>query len=252
MGKLELRIVQARNVQDKDTFSKSDPYCQVSCEGKKYKTKTKKNNLNPMWDETFMFMVANTATAQLKFELFDDDWGKDPSLGHCTLPVNSLFKGVVFEQWMRKASQNNQDRDNQADMHRHRQVTHNKEVKHHLDTHSLHKAVKHQLVTHSLDNSKRQGDTLDRTRPLQATLSRDKHHPATLNRDKHRPVTLNKDKHLLATLNKDKHRPATRKPMRVTLVKHRPNSNHRRDTLNRTQATPSPTLGTLHLTKRLH
>ena len=48
MGKLIIRVIRAVNLEDVDLFGKSDPYVIVDVEGESYKTRTIKNNLNPV------------------------------------------------------------------------------------------------------------------------------------------------------------------------------------------------------------
>jgi len=56
-GKLNVKVMNGRGLQNKDTFSKSDPYCMVELGEKAYKTKHFSDNLDPDWNEDFSFDV---------------------------------------------------------------------------------------------------------------------------------------------------------------------------------------------------
>ena len=58
MGKVEVAVVGARNLHNKETFGKSDPYVVVHGGGRKYKTSTKSSTLKPEWGDAFSFMLA--------------------------------------------------------------------------------------------------------------------------------------------------------------------------------------------------
>ena len=56
-GKLTVKIVNGRGLQNRDTFSKSDPYCMIELAGKSFSTKHMSDNLDPDWNEQFEFDV---------------------------------------------------------------------------------------------------------------------------------------------------------------------------------------------------
>ena len=99
MGKIDVRIMEGKNLTNKDTFGKSDPYVVVSLEGRKYKTSTKKNSLSPKWEEKFSFMVTDEKTSQLQLQLFDDDLISDDPMGHYSISLAGLVKGQVSDNW---------------------------------------------------------------------------------------------------------------------------------------------------------
>eukprot|EP00659_Diplonema_papillatum_P004309 gene4309-6668_t len=98
MGKLDIRVVEARNLHDLGTFTKSDPYCVVTCGGKKFKTTTKPNTLAPHWDEKFTFDVDGGAGAVV-FEVRDDNTFSDESMGSFSLSISGLHRGKVHDDW---------------------------------------------------------------------------------------------------------------------------------------------------------
>ena len=99
MGKLEVRIVSCSNLANTETFGTSDPYCTVSCEGRKYRTTTIKNDLNPRWDEKFSFMIADPASERLHFEVKDHNKVmSDDNMGHYYMGLAGLIQGQVKEE----------------------------------------------------------------------------------------------------------------------------------------------------------
>lgn len=55
LGKITLKIIEAKKLMDKDLIAKSDPYCIVQCGPTQHQTKMIPNNLNPTWNEEINF-----------------------------------------------------------------------------------------------------------------------------------------------------------------------------------------------------
>lgn len=72
-------IASARDLKNKDTLGKSDPYFKLYCGASYvYKSEVIDNNLNPIWKEAAFFPPPNTSSLTLK--IFDDDKGRDELL----------------------------------------------------------------------------------------------------------------------------------------------------------------------------
>ena len=56
-GKLKVKVVNGRGLQNKEALSTSDPYCMVELGEQMQKTKYISSNLNPDWNEKFVFNV---------------------------------------------------------------------------------------------------------------------------------------------------------------------------------------------------
>ena len=56
-GKLKVKVINGRSLQNKETFQTSDPYCLLELGEEKHKTKHISSNLNPDWNEEFVFNV---------------------------------------------------------------------------------------------------------------------------------------------------------------------------------------------------
>ena len=80
-------FISARNLPDKDTFSKSDPVCIISEKKngawvKIGKTEQIKNSLNPDWKTSFTLGYFFEKRQDLRFQIVDDDGnGDSDSLG---------------------------------------------------------------------------------------------------------------------------------------------------------------------------
>ncbi|CAJ1032690.1 C2 domain containing protein, putative [Leishmania shawi] len=105
MGRLEIRVCGARNVANLQKVGKPDPYVKIKVGDKKksqirYKTRVAENTLYPVWNELFKFQVADYDSTQVLFELWNDNVIVDDLLGHYSLSLNGLTRGVVLDTWV--------------------------------------------------------------------------------------------------------------------------------------------------------
>ncbi|KAL4567129.1 hypothetical protein LXL04_022703 [Taraxacum kok-saghyz] len=90
-GKLMLTIVKAHNLKNMEMMGKSDPYAVAFIRPlEKFKTKVIKDNLNPIWNQTFHLTVEDKETQFAVVEVFDEDIGADQRLGIAKLPLVDL------------------------------------------------------------------------------------------------------------------------------------------------------------------
>jgi Ca2+-dependent lipid-binding protein len=98
MGILKIRLVKASNLADKDFFGKTDPYVKLELEQDNYIldrdfgyqiSSTKKNELNPVWNEDFQFgNVETLENMVLTLRVFDKDIGsRDDKCGYCKIQL---------------------------------------------------------------------------------------------------------------------------------------------------------------------
>merc|ERR1719193_2727316 len=73
-----------------DIIGKSDPYVVVEHNKKKFKSKTIKNNQNPLWDFVVDLEVAEKIDEDIKVSVFDEDIGKDDAMGYVFLDIKDL------------------------------------------------------------------------------------------------------------------------------------------------------------------
>ncbi|XP_010161473.2 synaptotagmin-9, partial [Antrostomus carolinensis] len=90
-GRLTITIIKARNLKAMDITGASDPYVKVSlmCEGrrlKKRKTSTKRNTLNPVYNEAIVFDVPPENIDQINLSIAVMDYdrvGHNEVIGVC-------------------------------------------------------------------------------------------------------------------------------------------------------------------------
>jgi len=99
MGRLDVRVVEARNLPDTQMIGKPDPYVKVVIENQHHQTAVADNTTNPKWDEVFKFTIADENSAQLKMELWNKNLVSDEYLGQYSMSIAGLTKGVVKDQW---------------------------------------------------------------------------------------------------------------------------------------------------------
>lgn len=64
------------------------------------KTRTVANNLYPIWNEYFEFVVDQVDCQKLRFELFDEDVGSsDEELGRLTIDLMMIKKEGYIDSW---------------------------------------------------------------------------------------------------------------------------------------------------------
>eukprot|EP00475_Leptophrys_vorax_P020590 TRINITY_DN281_c0_g1_i1.p1 TRINITY_DN281_c0_g1~~TRINITY_DN281_c0_g1_i1.p1 ORF type:complete len:268 (+),score=70.17 TRINITY_DN281_c0_g1_i1:104-907(+) len=86
---IKVDVKRAAGLKDADGFGKSDPYVQIKfgdheAHPHKSHTKTIRGNLNPVWDESFYFLVKDDCKS-FAVDVYDKDPLKDDKLGHLTL-----------------------------------------------------------------------------------------------------------------------------------------------------------------------
>ena len=91
-GVLQLNIHNGKNLANKDSFDKSDPYVVVEYGSKKYRSKTVKNNLNPIFEFVVSFIIDKNSSDEIYINVFDEDIGKDDALGFAVLNVGDLIR----------------------------------------------------------------------------------------------------------------------------------------------------------------
>eukprot|EP00743_Colponemidia_sp_Colp-15_P009313 GILK01010180.1.p1 GENE.GILK01010180.1~~GILK01010180.1.p1 ORF type:complete len:716 (+),score=82.87 GILK01010180.1:36-2150(+) len=100
VSRVLVEVVEARDLPVADIGGSSDPYAYVSCRkvGQKmehsqaFKTPTVFKNLNPVWNETFLFETCtHLEDSVLHVEVWDKDLTSDDHLGSISLPFTQLL-----------------------------------------------------------------------------------------------------------------------------------------------------------------
>ncbi|EFC40116.1 predicted protein [Naegleria gruberi] len=103
MPQLEVHVIKGVNLPKMDVGigAKSDPYVVMKIGKCKHQTTIKKNTLDPIYNETFLFTFENkgeatTSATKLKLQMFDyDKLTKDDKMGKASIVLSGLKKGEV-------------------------------------------------------------------------------------------------------------------------------------------------------------
>ncbi|KAM0868911.1 hypothetical protein ACQ4PT_041010 [Festuca glaucescens] len=104
VGLLEVKLVEARDLKNKDLVGKSDPFAVLyirPLSAKTKKSKTINNDLNPIWNEHYEFVVEDSSTQHLTVKIYDDE-GLQPSeiIGCARVELAGLQPGKVKDAWL--------------------------------------------------------------------------------------------------------------------------------------------------------
>lgn len=105
VGTLEVKLVQARDLTNKDLIGKSDPFAIVYIRplpDKMKRSKTINNDLNPIWNEHFEFIVEDADTQTVTVKIYDDDGIQESELIGCAqVGLKDLQPGKVKDIWLK-------------------------------------------------------------------------------------------------------------------------------------------------------
>ncbi|RLM74308.1 synaptotagmin-5-like [Panicum miliaceum] len=105
VGALEVKLVQARDLTNKDLIGKSDPFAIVYVRplpDKMKRSKTINNDLNPIWNEHFEFIVEDASTQTVTVKIYDDDGIQESDLIGCAqVRLQDLQPGKVKDVWLK-------------------------------------------------------------------------------------------------------------------------------------------------------
>ncbi|KAK9149577.1 hypothetical protein Scep_008334 [Stephania cephalantha] len=105
VGALEVKLVQAKELSNKDIIGKSDPFAILYVRPLRDRTKTSKtinNQLNPIWNEHFDFVVEDASTQNLTVKIFDDEGIQAAELIGCAqMRIKDLEPGKVKDVWLK-------------------------------------------------------------------------------------------------------------------------------------------------------
>merc|ERR1739838_1275680 len=87
-GQIHITVLKARDIEKKGHFGKADPYVKMTLGNQKAKSATVKNNHNPEWNFEATFKIDENTSEGVNIAVFDDDFGKDDSLGSTLLDIS--------------------------------------------------------------------------------------------------------------------------------------------------------------------
>ena len=94
-GTLHIHLIDAGGLKAADKNGLSDPYVKLSLGGRRAKSKTIKETLNPKFDERFQFsgVRGELLSHELHLSVWDWDWGaRDDKLGTASLDLEPLLR----------------------------------------------------------------------------------------------------------------------------------------------------------------
>lgn len=105
VGMLEVKLVQAKELTNKDLIGKSDPFAILYVRPTRDRTKTSKtidNQLNPIWNEHFEFIVEDKSTQHLVVKIYDDEGLQAAEfIGCAQFQLKDLEPGKVKDVWLK-------------------------------------------------------------------------------------------------------------------------------------------------------
>ncbi|CAI9758930.1 unnamed protein product [Fraxinus pennsylvanica] len=116
VGILEVKLVQAKELTNKDIIGKSDPYAVLyvrPLRDRMKKSRTINNQLNPVWNEHFEFVIEDASTQHLVIKIYDDEGVQSSELIGCAqLQLSDLEPGKVKDTWLKLVKDLEIQRDN--------------------------------------------------------------------------------------------------------------------------------------------
>ncbi|GFZ08336.1 calcium-dependent lipid-binding (CaLB domain) family protein [Actinidia rufa] len=104
VGLLDVKLIEAKGLTNKDIIGKSDPYAVIFVRPLRDRMKTSKtisNQLDPIWNEHFEFIVEDASTQHLTIRIFDDEGVQASELIGCAqVALNGLDPGKVKGVWL--------------------------------------------------------------------------------------------------------------------------------------------------------
>ncbi|CAB4391907.1 hypothetical protein RhiirA5_408910 [Rhizophagus irregularis] len=99
-GKLEVHIVEGKDIKDTDVIGKGDPYVELwlDNDSSKHKTDTRSGTATPVWDKFFHYFVNDNKVLNLR--VLDEDVGADEEIGVAKISLDQVYKNEYIDQWV--------------------------------------------------------------------------------------------------------------------------------------------------------
>ncbi|CAI7843442.1 unnamed protein product [Closterium sp. NIES-53] len=98
-GVLELTVVGASGLKDKELFTKQDPYVVVEYGSQRFRTKTDKDGgTTPAFNSTFHLQLL-PGVEDFSAVLWNDNLGRDDVIGSCRVNFRQAFSMGVWDMW---------------------------------------------------------------------------------------------------------------------------------------------------------
>ena len=93
-------VHQARNIEKKGLLGKADPYVQIKLGNETRKSETVDNDHNPVWNFETKFNFSEESPEEIRFEVFDEDIGKDDTLGETIISLEEIPSKQIVNKWI--------------------------------------------------------------------------------------------------------------------------------------------------------
>ncbi|XP_022870660.1 synaptotagmin-4-like [Olea europaea var. sylvestris] len=123
VGILEVKLIQAKELSNKDIIGKSDPFAKLFVRPLRDRMKSSKtisNSTNPIWNEHFGFVVEDESTQHLTIRIYDDEGIQAAELIGCAqVALKDLEPGKVKDVWLKlvKDLEIQRDQKNRGQVH---------------------------------------------------------------------------------------------------------------------------------------
>merc|ERR1711962_1088843 len=99
-GVLQVTVVEATDLVNKDKIGKSDPYVVVKFQDQQFRSSTVKNSLSPKWNFLSSFKVSSDEVDSIQFCVYDDDVHKaDEPLGSISVDIPDAISEAKNPRW---------------------------------------------------------------------------------------------------------------------------------------------------------
>ena len=96
---VKITVHHALDLENTDIIGKSDPYAIVKYQDTDFRSKTIKNNLNPVWEFIVILPVTEINSDKITVLLFDEDKsGEDDSLGKAEFTLGEIFNAGKIDR----------------------------------------------------------------------------------------------------------------------------------------------------------
>ena len=98
--KLNLRVIEAKNLPIVDVGGTCDGFCKIQFAQQKAQTRIIDNSLTPHWRQQFSFDILDLEADNLFIQLYDyDKIGKNDLISDLTIKTKSLQTGKIIDKW---------------------------------------------------------------------------------------------------------------------------------------------------------
>merc|ERR1712080_364834 len=98
---IRLTVHKAKDLEKKGILGKADPYFIIKQGSQTYQSDTINNNHNPEWNYSITLDSQNVSMDAVKLEVFDEDFGKDDSMGTTSINFEDIaVEGKIVNKWI--------------------------------------------------------------------------------------------------------------------------------------------------------